>query len=278
MSGGGKPELRGRRILLGGTLGAVVARFATVDEQRVRLARRTTTWLGTGAAGFTLVELLVTIVVLGVLSGVVVFSVGGLTGRASAAACGSERSALETALESYRAQHGAYATEPTLVAAGVLRSESSLYDVVLSGDSYELQGVGDCAGGDSLDLAGAERSSTTTTVPATTTTTAAPATTTTAPATTTTTKKPKKLSLASVCTPLANWPGERAWRIRNPNAFDVDFTLDAVGTTAAGSHLAGAAAPGDTTWYLAAAAPRGSRATLEALGSTSTKKSGDRRC
>jgi prepilin-type N-terminal cleavage/methylation domain-containing protein len=270
MSGGGKPDLRDRRILLGGTLGACVARFATVDEQRVRLARRTTTWIGTGAAGFTLVELLVTIVVLGILSGVVVFSVGGLTGRATAAACGSDRSALETALESYRAQHGAYATEPTLVAAGVLRSESSNFDVVLTGDTYELQGVGDCAAGDTVDLAGARGSSTTTTAPAPTTTTA--------PATTTTTKKPKKLALASLCTPLAHWPGERAWRVRNPNAFEVDFTLDSVGVDGPGSHVAAAAAPGDTTWYLRAADHGGSRATLGALGATSTKKSGDRRC
>ena len=54
--------------------------------------------------GFTLVELLVVIVILGILAAVVVFAVGGTTKDAAVSACLSERSTLETAVEAYRAQ------------------------------------------------------------------------------------------------------------------------------------------------------------------------------
>ena len=54
--------------------------------------------------GFTLVELLVVIVILGILAAVVVFAVGGTTKDASVSACLSERATLETAIEAYKAQ------------------------------------------------------------------------------------------------------------------------------------------------------------------------------
>src|SRR6202142_1182668 len=58
--------------------------------------------------GFTLVELLIVIVILGILAGIVVFAVGNLTSNAKTNACGTEKSPLVTALESYKAQNGAY--------------------------------------------------------------------------------------------------------------------------------------------------------------------------
>jgi general secretion pathway protein G len=54
--------------------------------------------------GFTLVELLVVIVILGILAAVVVFAVGGTEKDAKVKACLTERSSVEAAVEAYRSQ------------------------------------------------------------------------------------------------------------------------------------------------------------------------------
>jgi len=54
--------------------------------------------------GFTLVELLVVIVILGILAAVVVFAVGGTETDAKVKACLTERSTIEAAVESYISQ------------------------------------------------------------------------------------------------------------------------------------------------------------------------------
>jgi general secretion pathway protein G len=56
--------------------------------------------------GFTLVELLVVIVILGILAAVVVFAVGGTETDAKVKACLTERSTVEAAIEAYRSATG----------------------------------------------------------------------------------------------------------------------------------------------------------------------------
>jgi prepilin-type N-terminal cleavage/methylation domain-containing protein len=56
--------------------------------------------------GFTLVELLIVIVILGILASVTVFAVRGITDRGTTTACQSERKTLQTAVEAYYAQFG----------------------------------------------------------------------------------------------------------------------------------------------------------------------------
>jgi prepilin-type N-terminal cleavage/methylation domain-containing protein len=65
--------------------------------------------------GFTLVELLIVIVILGILAGIVVFAVGNLTTNAKAKGCAAEKTTITNALESYKAYTGSY---PTATAAG----------------------------------------------------------------------------------------------------------------------------------------------------------------
>jgi prepilin-type N-terminal cleavage/methylation domain-containing protein len=65
-------------------------------------------------AGFTLVELLVVIVILGILAAVVVFAVGGITNKGKNSACAIEVRTVNTAIQAYYAQNSAY---PGTVAA-----------------------------------------------------------------------------------------------------------------------------------------------------------------
>ena len=59
-------------------------------------------------SGFTLIELLIVIVILGILAGVVIFSVGGITDTGVEAACKTDLKTVETAVEAYRAQQKNY--------------------------------------------------------------------------------------------------------------------------------------------------------------------------
>jgi prepilin-type N-terminal cleavage/methylation domain-containing protein len=59
-------------------------------------------------SGFTLIELLIVIVILGVLSGVVIFAVGGITDRGNVAACKTDLSTIQVGVEAYRAKMGSY--------------------------------------------------------------------------------------------------------------------------------------------------------------------------
>ncbi len=164
-----------------------------------------------------------------------------------------------------------------------------MYDVTVDGVGYALTAVGPCVDPELAvaTKAGGKDSPTTSTSTTTTTTRTAPApaargattTTTAPPATTTTTAALVRLKLSSVCTEPAHWPDERAWLITNPNAVDVDFTLDAVRATNHDGHLVvGAAAPGNTIWYLPAADRGRNRATLDAVGRRRSVNSTDRRC
>jgi general secretion pathway protein G len=65
--------------------------------------------------GFTLVELLIVIVILGILAGIVVFAVGNLTSNAKTTGCSAEKNTINQAVEAYKAYAGTY---PTAAAAG----------------------------------------------------------------------------------------------------------------------------------------------------------------
>ncbi len=86
--------------------------------------------------GFTLIEALVVVVILGLLAAVMVFAVGGTTDKAKTSACESEERTLETAVELYKASEQEFPdsvddlmTEPTRY----LRSEPENYTVEAGG-------------------------------------------------------------------------------------------------------------------------------------------------
>jgi prepilin-type N-terminal cleavage/methylation domain-containing protein len=69
--------------------------------QRIRAARE-------NENGFTLTELLITIVILGVLAGIVVFAVGAFTNDGKTVACQTDRKNVEVAVDAFYAKTGAF--------------------------------------------------------------------------------------------------------------------------------------------------------------------------
>lgn len=96
------------------------------------------------AVGFTLIEVLIVIVILGVLASVVVFSVRGITDRGQNNACQTDERVLATAVEAYFAQEattlipatppaGVQEYERTLLSALLIRDLSEYWDVAAEG-------------------------------------------------------------------------------------------------------------------------------------------------
>lgn len=74
--------------------------------ERIRKARRS-------ESGFSLIELLIVIVVLGVLGGIVVFGVGTFRSDSELAACKAEKKTVEVAAQAWRAKNGSWPADVT---------------------------------------------------------------------------------------------------------------------------------------------------------------------
>ena len=72
--------------------------------------------------GFTLVELLIVIVILGILATVTVFAVRGITDQGKKSTCDSDKKTLEVAVEAYYAKWNVDPTEAQLVSGGFIKS------------------------------------------------------------------------------------------------------------------------------------------------------------
>jgi prepilin-type N-terminal cleavage/methylation domain-containing protein len=96
-----------------------------------------------GGDGFTLVEVLIVIVILGILATVTVFAVRSITDQGEAAACGTDARVLSTSAEVYLAENNVASIPPTgagpdrfeqtLVDDGLLKEVSGYYDLDANG-------------------------------------------------------------------------------------------------------------------------------------------------
>ena len=84
--------------------------------------------LSSGDRGFTLIELLVVIAVLGILAGIAIPRLGGVTDKARRAEAVSLASTLRSAQEMHRAEYGSY-----VITGSGLTSGSGLGEYVESG-------------------------------------------------------------------------------------------------------------------------------------------------
>lgn len=94
--------------------------------------------------GFTLVEMLIVIVILGILATITVFAVRGIADRGETTACASEQQIWARAAETYFAENavpaipatgvGADRYEATLVNDGFVRQLSPMWDLQANGD------------------------------------------------------------------------------------------------------------------------------------------------
>ena len=75
--------------------------------------------------GFTLVELLIVIVILGILATITVFAVRGITDQGKQNSCAVEQKTIETAIEAYYAQNGVPPTNNdfTVLGGGLFMDE-----------------------------------------------------------------------------------------------------------------------------------------------------------
>ena len=95
--------------------------------------------------GFTLVELLIVVAILGVLATITVLSVRGISNTSKATTCASDKKTLEVAIESYYASNGSSATQPTeaiLVSSKLLQAVSTNMDINATGAVVAQSGSG----------------------------------------------------------------------------------------------------------------------------------------
>ena len=107
--------------------------------------------------GFTLIEVLIVIVILGVLATVVVFAVSGTTTDAEDTGCKNDAKVLVTAVEAYFAQHGSGPIpdadgtpdgyEKTMVAEQLMRGPSVFHDLNANGELVPVAGSPCTVGG-----------------------------------------------------------------------------------------------------------------------------------
>jgi prepilin-type N-terminal cleavage/methylation domain-containing protein len=92
-------------------------------------------------SGFTLIELLIVIVILGVLAGIVVFSVSGVNNQSKTAACKADVKTVEVAGEAYIAQTGGPAASMDVLKPSFLHSVPTDVTYTVTGGTFTAVGI-----------------------------------------------------------------------------------------------------------------------------------------
>ena len=94
--------------------------------------------------GFTLIEVLVVISILGILAGIVVFAVGGIADRGQESACKTEKKTVQTAVQAYLAKPpaGGPASPGTSNLVGLYLADTPTWYTVTGGT---VSGSGACS-------------------------------------------------------------------------------------------------------------------------------------
>lgn len=92
--------------------------------------------------GFTLVELLIVIVVLGILAAIVVFGVSTFRSDSENAACKSDRATVEVAAEAYNAKTGGYPPAGAVTSSSPLVTGKYLKSAPSPAQSLDANGKG----------------------------------------------------------------------------------------------------------------------------------------
>ncbi len=200
-----------------------------------------------GDAGFTLMELLIVVVVLGVLAGIVVFALSSVTTQAAVAACNSDATSVETAANAYTAKVGTHPTDISELKGNYLHSlpPSQNYTISIDPDTGTVliaapssvtpvpYGTPSACNGAGSHVA---TTTTTTAAPATTTTTThVTTTTTTAPPPTTTTTAASRSNGVTAVPTSANYSyygGQEVITVHNTSAITaMTITIKVAQTT-----------------------------------------------
>src|SRR5680860_130264 len=98
--------------------------------------------------GFTIIELIVVIVIIGILSAIVIVSYSGIRTRAAAATLKSDVEKASIQLEKYRADHGAYPATEDLAndGAGLSKSSGTTYQYAVDSSYYCISASSTSAG------------------------------------------------------------------------------------------------------------------------------------
>ncbi|MEX2628102.1 MAG: prepilin-type N-terminal cleavage/methylation domain-containing protein [Ilumatobacteraceae bacterium] len=93
--------------------------------------------------GFTLVELLIVIVILGILATVTVFAVGGISSTAQENSCGLDERTIQTAIEAWNVENSGIPTMDELVDGDFISDTPTTHTI--NAGTGEIEGQGDCA-------------------------------------------------------------------------------------------------------------------------------------
>jgi prepilin-type N-terminal cleavage/methylation domain-containing protein len=103
--------------------------FTFIDEFMNLITRPAVRRKAFAGRGFTIVELLIVIVVIGVLAAIVIVAYTGVTNSAKVSSVKTDLAGMAKKLEVYKATNGAYPTDITVLENAGLIANQTVYDV-----------------------------------------------------------------------------------------------------------------------------------------------------